>query len=274
MASSTGNIQGVFVEGVIAAGKTELVRSLVATINSSPHRRTGTATTVRAVAVYEPLERWERIGILKKFYADPRGYAYKFQTYVYTTQIQTIQRAVAAVDPAELSRTVFVFERSPISDEIFMELQRGTVEEMDMEMYEDWRRTFEPLIPINMSAASVIYLKPSLAVCMQRLAHRNRDGEVAPSDAVEAPSDAAEAPKKSGVTLDYQRRLERAHEALLQGRHAEEFPQLALRPPPYPRESILVVSEELADLNFRDPGPTQGTVITELLKYLGIEPAQ
>jgi deoxyadenosine/deoxycytidine kinase len=264
----------VIFEGVIAAGKTELVRALVAEIN----RRRDVASVqgvkaLSAVAVYEPVEKWERIGILKDFYADPRRYGYSFQTYVYVTQIQEIQEAYARVDPAEITNTVFVMERSPVSDEIFMELQRGVVSDTEMDMYESWRRTFEPLIPLDLATAHVYYLKPSLAVCQRRLAARNRDGELPGAELASSKTapDVQTTANTGGVSLEYQARLQRAHEALLQGLHVDEFPNLVARIPPYPRSSVTEIPESVANLNFRDPGVEQDMIISSILKNLGIE---
>jgi deoxyadenosine/deoxycytidine kinase len=194
-----------------------------------------------AVFVPEPAGEWG--DILPRFYADPARWAYAFQTFVYATRIRAVQRAVAANPGARL----FVLERSPVTDEIFMELQRDSVAPVEMEMYEVWRRTFAPLLPLDLSKAAVVYLQPSLSVCMARVAGRARAGEAA-------------------LPLAYQQRLRRAHEALLLGAHAEEFPQLATRPPPYPRAAVRVIPAALADLNFKDPGPSQDAVVAAALE--------
>jgi deoxyadenosine/deoxycytidine kinase len=86
--------------------------------------------------------------------------------------------------------------RSPISDEIFMELQRDSVAAVEMEMYEVWRRTFAPLLPLDLAVAAVVYLQPSLDVCMARVAGRARAGEAA-------------------LPLAYQQRLRRAHQGAM-----------------------------------------------------------
>jgi len=260
----------VLFEGVIAAGKTEMVRALVAEINRRRDvaRAQGVHTALSAVAIFEPVPKWERIGILANFYADPRRYGYSFQTYVYITQIQEIQEAVARVDPAEMANTVFVLERSPLSDEIFMELQRGVVSDTEMDMYESWRRTFEPLIPLDLATARVYYLNPSLDVCQKRLAARNRTGELPTAGAPPASGDPPE--PTTGVSLEYQARLQRAHEALLWGKYGDEFPHLVARVPPYPRSSVVEIPESIANLNFRDPGPVQDQIISGILAELGL----
>jgi len=257
----------VIVEGEIAAGKTEIVKALVTKINAL---NGAGLCSYKAVAVFEPVKKWENIGILKKFYANPVQYGYSFQTYVYVTQIQAIQEVYQGVNPSELAKTVFILERSPISDEIFMELQRGIVTDTEMDMYDSWRRTFEKLIPLDLSRAHVYYLKPSLDTCMQRLKNRNRDGEIVAA-AIAAELNTIETvvvKKASGVSKEYQERLRRAHEALLQGLHGDEFPVLVARVPPYPRESVVVVPESMAELNFRDPGPEQDKIINSILEGL------
>jgi len=262
----------VLFEGVIAAGKTEMVRALVAEINRRRDvaRAQGSLSAPSAVAIFEPVPKWERIGILANFYADPRRYGYSFQTYVYITQIQEIQEAVARVDPAAIANTVFVLERSPISDEIFMELQRGVVSDTEMDMYESWRRTFEPLIPLDLATARVYYLNPSLDVCQKRLAARNRMGELPTVESTPTAESTQIDKPAAGVSLEYQARLQRAHEALLWGKYGDEFPQLVARVPPYPRSSVVEIPENIANLNFRDPGPVQDRIISGIIAELGL----
>jgi hypothetical protein len=71
--------------------------------------------------------------------------------------------------------------------------------------------------------------------------------------------------------LEYQARLQRAHGALLQGLHNDEFPTLVARIPPYPRSSVVVIPESVANLNFRDPGVERDMIIKSILSDLGIE---
>jgi deoxyadenosine/deoxycytidine kinase len=238
--SATEQPRVIIIEGEIAVGKTVLVSLLAAALDATP--------------VYEPVDTWMSSGILEKFYADPARYGYAFQTFVYVTRIQEIQRAVA--DAARRgARPFFILERSPVTDEIFMELQRGAVSDVEIDvMYEAWRRTFTPLLPIDLATATVLYLKPSLETSMRRLASRARPGET-----------------ESGVPLEYQRRLRRAHEALLEGAHAEEFPLLAGRPPPYSRSAVKIVPPSIAELNFRDAGTEQQIALSAILGLLADE---
>ena len=273
----------IIVESEIGGGKSTLLPALAAGL---------TRRGYRAIVVEEPVSEWK--GVLEKFYADPVRWAYSFQTLVYVTRIRAIRRAfeeatatstvtstvmapdtstdmttVTSTNASHAShasyashashasqKLVFVLERSPLTDEIFMELQRGIVSDAEMDMYEVWRREFAPLLPFDLSTAAVLYLKPDLATCMRRVATRQRAGET-------------ESGAESGVTLVYQARLRRAHEALLQGLHADEFPRLVARPPPYPRSAVSILSAELAELNFRDPGAAQDLVVGTALDMLG-----
>lgn len=250
----------IIVESEIGGGKSTLLPALAAGLARRGYR---------AVVVEEPVGEWK--GVLEKFYADPVRWAYSFQTLVYVTRICAIRRAFEGATclatnaapclatNAAPEKLVFVLERSPLTDEIFMELQRGTVSDAEMDMYEVWRREFAPLLPFDLANASVLYLKPDLATCMRRVATRQRAGE----------TESAESGAESGVTLAYQARLRRAHEALLQGLHADEFPRLVARPPPYPRSAVSILSAELAELNFRDPGAEQDLVVGTALDMLG-----
>jgi len=244
----------IIVESEIGGGKSTLLPALAAGL-----ARRG----FQAVTVEEPVGEWK--GVLEKFYADPVRWAYSFQTLVYVTRIcairQAFENAIASV--ADANTLVFVLERSPLTDEIFMELQRGVVSDTEMDMYEVWRREFAPLLPFDLANAAVLYLKPDLATCMRRVAMRQRAGETASG------ANSACSACTCGVTLEYQARLRRAHEALLQGLHGDEFPRLVARPPPYPRSAVSILPAELAELNFRDPGASQDLVVGTALDMLG-----
>jgi hypothetical protein len=209
---------------------------------------------IHAVPVFEPVDQWLESGAFADYKKDPVKNAVKFQAYARSTRILEARRVHAAVAPADRARTIFVHERCPVSDDIFMELHRGEVPNVDMLIYDSWRESFAPAYPFDLSAATVLYLDPDLEVCMQRLTARARIGEV-----VDAEKDSV------GVSAEYQGRLRRAHEALLLGKHADEFPQLASREPLYPRKSVIVVPSTVANLNFRDPGPERERVLDALL---------
>lgn len=240
---------------VIACLVTSLIEGVRCYCAASSATRSAGARTLHAVPVFEPVEQWLDSGAFADYKKDPVKNAVKFQAYARSTRILEARRVHAAVAPADLARTVFVHERCPVSDDIFMELHRGEVPDVDMVIYDSWRESFAPAYPFNLATATVLYLNPDLEVCMQRLTARARIGEVVDvkkEDSV-------------GVSAEYQGRLRRAHEALLLGKYASEFPQLAGREPPYPRESVIVIPSTVANLNFRDPGPERDRVLDALL---------
>ncbi len=146
-----------------------------------------------------------------------------------------------------------------------MALQGETLDPVEMAMYVDWGRTYDMMLPVDLSRATVLYLKTSLGACMARLAARAREGEVAAPD---KKGDGA----AGGVSIEYQARLRRAHEAFFQGLHPEEFPHLPASP--FHPGSVIEVPPELADGNFRDPGPERDRIAVRIADLLlGAGPA-
>lgn len=226
------------IEGGIAAGKTELTRAVAAELG-----RRG----LRVAAVPEPVDRWAAIGILQMFYDKPVRHGYGFQTYVFATRVQAIAAAVAAQPDAD----VFLLERSPATDGIFMYAQAPLLDPVEMAMYADWCDAFRLMLPIDLSAAKVLYLKPDLDVCMARLAARSQKGEI---------TDRGEADETSvgGVSLGYQRRLRQLHDAFLLGIGTETCP--GLPPSPFPPTAVMCVGPELANLDWRQAGPDAAAI--------------
>lgn len=238
------------VEGEIAAGKSELVAALSAALG-----RRG----LRVVAVPEPVDQWRAVGVSKRFYYDPAGWGYRFQTFVFATRVLAIARAVAGAPDAD----VYLLERSPATDLIFMHLQADLVDPIEMEMYHAWCDAYRLMLPLDLAKATVLYLKPDLLCCMSRLGDRDRAEERAET------KEAADASAKGGVSWGYQARLRRAHEAFFWGAHADEFPGLRARSP-FPPEAIIEVTGGLSDGNFRDPGPEKDAIISAVIAQMGL----
>lgn len=226
----------IIVDGIIGAGKTELCRALAASLRSSG--------LVVSLAL-EPVDRWSEVGILEAFYADRARYGYSFQTFAFATRIKAIADAVRATPAAD----VYILERSPATDRIFMELQRGLVPPVEMAMYAEWCAAYESMLPIDLSKATVIFLKPQVETCMARQLARARSGESASMEA-------------------YQRVLQRAHEAFFLGDHADEFPHMCASP--FPRSSVVVLGAHLADLDFKNEGAEKETVVWAARKLIGL----
>jgi deoxyadenosine/deoxycytidine kinase len=240
----------VSIEGEIAAGKTELARALGRELE-----RRG-----RIVAlVLEPVARWREIGILGKFYSNPSRFGYSFETYIYATRTMAIVQTLQQQPDAE----IVILERSPVSDQLFMELQRSTIDPVEYAMYETWRHTYDLMLHphIVLRDAQIVYLKPTIDCCMGRLAARGRveEQKSGPSD-----DDSA----SGGVSAAYQRQLRRVHEAFFERNCAAsaEHPNL----PPNPFGACLVLDGALAAMNFRDAGDDQTLVVNYLIDCLGL----
>lgn len=213
-------VQKIYIiDGEIGAGKTTLVNSLT-------KHYIDIGLSVCTIA--EPVHLWSEVGILQKFYADQLRYAYAFQTFATMTRIQVIAKAFMNRRDAD----VYIIERSPATDKLFMELQRDVLEPVEMAMYDTWCSTWNSLLPVDIEKrAQPIYLKTSINTCMSRVDSRNRDGE------------------KCGVTADYQHKLRLVHEAFFEGKHEDQFP--LLQKSRYLKKPI-IIGEEYADQDFRD----------------------
>eukprot|EP01047_Picozoa_sp_COSAG01_P078159 COSAG01_NODE_14334_length_1466_cov_7.322604_2_plen_233_part_00 len=224
------------IDGAIGAGKTTLISHV---------REEFEARGYPAVVVPEPVEEWKRVGILQEFYADPKGTAYDFQTYTFVTRVKETIKKVEANPRA----VVFLLERSVLTDRyVFMELQRTMVGPVRMAMYEEWWNMWMRVMPIHPS--KMVYLRPSLDNCMDRVNTRAREGEIVEEDGG-ADSEGERQSGKGGVSADYQRLLSRAHDAFLLGEHAAEFPHMPPRPRP---ADVVLVEGSLADDDFSQPG--------------------
>ena len=242
----------IIIEGEIGGGKTVIARAVAEELEGR-----GLATCL----ILEPVDLWHSTGALQLFYQDPARYAGQFQSFVFATRTMAI---LEAFEQRRGSADVFVLERSPATDPIFMELQRGSISPIEMGMYTAWCDCWRRMLPLKLEGARVIHLKTSLDVCMARIAQRRRDGETAGATADgETADDKKSAP---GVSVEYQARLRRAHEAFLQGRHAGEFPLMPISP--FDRSLVLEVGPELADGNFRDEGAERTRIVSTIVDRL------
>ena len=108
-----------------------------------------------------------------------------------------------------------------------------------------------------------VYLKPSLDNCQARVEAGTRKGVI--GAAVNKVDRKAEA--RGGVWNAYQARLRRAHEAFLQGHHAEEFPKIPQRL----EKDVVVVEGPLADADFSCPGPEADRTVEHVVEGLLIK---
>ena len=241
-------------DGEIGAGKTTLLELLGREFANRGH-------SVAVVA--EPVDRWKRVGILQDFYGggtvtERARTAYAFQTYVFVTRVEEALRVAEDTPAAD----IVLLERSVMTDRhVFVELSRELLGPQQVEMYEAWWHMWQRVMPYRPNV--FIYLKPSLDLCMARVEARAREGEV---DGDGKASGGASA--RGGVSVEYQARLRRAHEAYLQQQHLDEFPGM---PPPGPGRDVLVLEGALADDDFsRDEAAAQ-RVLRAVFRHLDLD---
>ena len=173
------------VDGVIASGKTSLVRNCLLT----GLREQG----LHVVEFPEPVDEWKASGRLAQFYNDPSRRAYQFQTRAFHDRIQLwCDLYEMHADKAD----VIVAERSIFTDVVFVEslaaqnLFDSTEREDYYRLWNMWKR----LLPTPVDC--FMYLRPSLDECMRRLRNRDR------------------AEERTAVDLNYQQLLLHYHDAL------------------------------------------------------------
>jgi len=161
----------IYFEGGIGAGKSTLCKILVEKFN---------AIGISAEYIPEPVEEWEKVGILQEFYKDMYGKSYEFQTTTYITRILSIVKAIEkyASNGMELPK-VFIVERSVMSDRYFFAeglMDAGLMSPEKYKLYCDYWAYLTPSIPFK--NYMFVYLRPSVKECMKRIGIRNRDGEI------------------------------------------------------------------------------------------------
>lgn len=167
----------VSVEGNIGAGKSTLLAALAS----------------RGLdVVQEPIEAWtdcHGVNLLAAFYAEPKRYAYVFQSVAFLSRLNALD-AVGTRDAG----LVFA-ERSPVSDYCFARncYESGMLDECEWAAYRYWWTR-----PMRMPDL-VVYLRASPETCFERTQKRKR-------------------PEEAGVSLEYLQAIHDQHErCLLQG---------------------------------------------------------
>jgi deoxyadenosine/deoxycytidine kinase len=184
----------IAIESIIGAGKSTLLYDCLLPILS----KRGWRVTI----VDEPVSKWNKSGLLEKFYEDPKRWAYHFQTKAFHDRVKECQKQFE--NHAETTE-VFLLERSVFSDTIFMKtlLEQGVITDFEYSDYLDWWSLWEKVVPFQPDI--FIYLKPDLEVCMKRVQERARDGEC-------------------NISIDYQRILQKKHDEFF-GKFVEIAPK-------------------------------------------------
>lgn len=185
----------VTVDGGIGAGKTVYINMI---------RRKLSQKGWRITVVNEPVDKWIESGILDLFYKDPKRWAYHFQTKAFHDRVVENINAFAAHKD---STDVFILERSPFTDNLFMEVLHddGIVTELEYKDYKQWWTLWYKVMPYTPNL--FIYLRPDIDVQMSRIEERHRSEEITDKDP--SPGET----EKGGVTREYQVKLVAKHDA-------------------------------------------------------------
>jgi deoxyadenosine/deoxycytidine kinase len=148
-------------EGNIGGGKTTLQAAV------EEYLKLNNISGVKVV--YEPVEIWQTLGILEKYYEDPKRWGYMFQNMAFITKIMELHKM-------DKSDTIYIVERSPMTDRnCFAELcyENGNISEMEWTVYNFW---FDHFIK-NLKFDGYIYIVSTPEICMEHIKIRNRGEE-------------------------------------------------------------------------------------------------
>jgi len=157
-------------EGSIGAGKTTILSKIKEYINKEK--------IDNIFIIKEPVDLWERTGILTKFYSDQNKYAGFFQLFVLETLIDILRNKITECLRKKKNKTIYIItERSIESTKwVFAQMLYDdkiiTEEEMKCYIYVYGMEEYKKYSP-----RGIIYLNTPPSVCKQRIIQRNRNGE-------------------------------------------------------------------------------------------------
>lgn len=133
--------------------------------------------------------------------------------------------------------TLFILERSCLTDKLFMELlyEDHFITDMEYDHYKEWCDLWELLLPFKFDL--FIYLRPSLDACMRRVEERHRDGE-------------------GGVSKEYQQKLMDKHDLFFKEGGIELYGK------------IIPVKILETDDNFKNDKKIQDKIIAQFIEYI------
>ena len=161
----------ISIEGNIGSGKSTIINKLKES-NSG------------VIFLLEPVEQWEKIvdfdgiNILTKYYSDQKKYAFSFQIMAFITRLRQINDIIEKYSNQNVT---IVTERCIFTDrEIFAKMlyNDSKIEHIEYSIYNSWFDYFVKNIHID----KFIYINTSPEICLERIAKRNRSGEVIPLD--------------------------------------------------------------------------------------------
>lgn len=152
--------QWVSVEGIIGARKTTLIQAIAPLLAQD------------TCIVEEPVEAWQKSGILERAYADPKTYNFPAQCEFFVSRIKTFERAYKP------NTSLFLSERCAFTDMLFWntQLDLDRVDPLLHSIYLGMWGVFQRLMPLP-NPTLFVYLRPPMDVCMESMRQRGRSEE-------------------------------------------------------------------------------------------------
>ena len=151
----------IYVEGNIGTGKSTFLKQLDNYTLKKQYNYD---------VIYEPVDHWQQIGILEKFYSNPKKYCYLFQSYCLFSRFSLL-------DNIKDNLNYIFIERSIFSDNnVFAKACHhiNQLNDIEYDIYNLWFKKFLTAHPIQYCH---IYLQLDPNICLERILKRNRNEE-------------------------------------------------------------------------------------------------
>ena len=164
----------VVISGAIGVGKTTLMKLIKDRLVAAEGGHS---------FLHEPVEEWERDGILGKFYSDRRRFALSFQLHIYTSRIKQFEEFAAAAaggcgeNSHDASAGGIVFIERYIYDQLlFWQRQGDMVDPLENDAYMNIWHLWRRFVPEPSAYILLTTDDPELAC--QRVEERGRRDEL------------------------------------------------------------------------------------------------
>jgi deoxyadenosine/deoxycytidine kinase len=158
------------IEGNIGGGKSTMLQSLK--IKHPEY-----------IYIDEPVDMWQSLktddnkSLLQLFYQDTTRWAYTLQNTAFITRVTNAKQAIDSLKDQPNDKVyVLITERCVLTDRyVFAQMLKDDHKLSDIEwnVYLFWYQLFCDMIPIK----GLIYISTEYDVCVDRIKHRNREGE-------------------------------------------------------------------------------------------------